>query len=108
MALILSDKIKIVSIDDFTASEIQQIDVRLRTLIMCTENTIPGSRFFGLPRDYLDAQMNEASTMFAAELQEKAAYYIPEISVESIETTYNLDGKLELKINIERRDEDDS
>jgi hypothetical protein len=106
LAWLLTDRITIKSLDDLP--DIEQIDTRLRTLIQCTEQTIPGSRFFGLPRDYLDAPMEEAINLFGVELQEKSDYYVPEISIESVDATYNLNGQLNMKINIERRDEDDS
>ena len=100
-----TDKIKIVSLGD--ASFVQEIDVRLRTLILCTENTIPGSRAFGLPRDYLDSNLNEAQNLFAIELQDKADRYVPEVSVESVSIDYDLHGLLSGTINVERRVGDD-
>lgn len=105
--LILTDKIKIVSLDDMSKTELEQIDVRLRTLIQCTELTIPGSRHFGLKRDYLDEPINVAANTFAIELQEKCDTYIPEISIASVVPSYDLSGKLELTINIDRGDRND-
>lgn len=106
-ANLLSDKIKIVSLDDMSATEIKQIDVRLKTLLLCTETTIPGSRAFGLARNYLDEPINIAANRMAAEIQEKADVYIPEINIASVIGEYGVDGKLETTIEIERRGESD-
>ena len=101
----MTNKINITSLCD--SSLVQEIDVRLRTLILCTENTIPGSRAFGLPGDYIDANLNEAQNLFAIELQDKVDKYIPEISIESVAIDYDLQGLLSGTINVERRVEDD-
>ena len=101
----MTNKIKITSLGD--SSLVQEIDVRLRTLILCTENTIPGSRAFGLPGDYIDANLNEAQNLFAIELQDKVDRYIPEIIIESVAIDYDLQGLLSGTINVERRVEDD-
>jgi len=101
----LSDSIRIVSLDDLSTTELQQIDVRLKTLLMCTETTIPGSRGFGLARDFLDEPVNVAANRMAAELQEKVDIYIPEINVMSVVASYGVDGRLQTTIEIERRDE---
>ena len=101
----MTNKINITSLGD--SSLVQEIDVRLRTLILCTENTIPGSRAFGLPGDYIDANLNEAQNLFAIELQDKVDKYIPEISIESVAIDYDLQGLLSGTINVERRVEDD-
>lgn len=100
----LNDSIKIVSLDDISATELRQIDVRLRTLLHCTETTIPGSRAFGLPGDAMDLPVNLAANQIAIELQEKADIYVPEVRIDSVEADYGIDGKLELTINIRRRD----
>ena len=101
----MTNKINITSLGD--SSLVQEIDVRLRTLILCTESTIPGSRAFGLPGDYIDANLNEAQNLFAIELQDKVDKYIPEISIESVAIDYDLQGLLSGTINVERRVEDD-
>lgn len=107
MNLVKSDRITIVSLDDISNTELEQIDIRLRTLIQCTELTIPGSRRFGLARDYLDEPINVAVNTFAAELQEKCDIYLPEISIASVVPKYDLAGQLELTIKIDRGDRND-
>ena len=102
--LVLTDRIKIESLDDMSASEIQQIDIRLRTLLLCLVGTIPGSRDFGMEGDYLDDPIDIAANGLASALQEKVDIFIPEISVESVDISYDLNGKLETTIRIERSD----
>lgn len=100
------DRIKIISLDDM--SEMQGYIFRLETLIHCVEQTIPGSRGFGLPQDYLDLPLTEAENTFAAELQDKVEQYIPEISIsEVVAEVDGLSGKMELTVKIERRQGDD-
>lgn len=100
MSLTLTDNIRIVSLDG--ATDIEQIDRRLRTLILSTELTIPGSRAFGLPRDFLDEPVNTAKNTFAVELQEKVDKYMPEISVAAVDMEYDLRGRTKLTVHIER------
>lgn len=99
----ITDYIKIVSLDEMSVTELQGINTRLRTLLLCTETTIPGSRAFGLSRDFLDLPQPEALNQLAVELQEKADIYLPEINIDSIDSNYSLDGKLEVIIYIVRR-----
>lgn len=100
----LTNRIEIVSLDD--ASIVDEIDVRLRTLILCTERTIPGSRAFGLTGDFIDAPINDAQNIFALELQEKADIYIPEINVDAVAIEYDAEGgALTGMVNVERRRE---
>lgn len=100
------NKIRIISLDDM--AEMQGYVFRLETLIHCVEQTIPGSRNFGLPQDYLDLPLVEAENLFAAELQDKVDIYIPEISI--AEVTSDLDGltgSIQMDVNIERRQGED-
>ena len=103
MAAILSDKITVTSLDGM--EEVRKYDTRLKTLMICVEGTIPGNRNFGLAGDFLDAPMYAASTEYAQELQAKVSEYIPEIGIESVDIRYDLDGKLETTVNIERNTE---
>ena len=101
--MLLSDCIKIVSLDDVSVSELRQIDTRLRTLIQCIETTIPGSRAFGLRGDYLDSPIGTAASQLAVEIQEKADIYIPEVRIEAVTEIYGLDGQLSVTISVRKR-----
>lgn len=100
--MILQDKIKIVSLDDMSTTELQRIDIRIRTLLQCLERTIPGSRNFGLAGEFLDEPVNEAANIMIAELQEKMDIYIPEVTVRTVNTEYDTTGRLQIEIMIER------
>lgn len=104
MSLVLDEDIDIVSLDG--AKELEQINIRLKTLILSMELTIPGSRAFGLPREFIDEPVSIARNTFAAELQEKVDRYIPEVSVRAVDMVYDLYGKLKLTVHIERREGD--
>lgn len=100
------DRIRIISLDDM--SEMQGYIFRLETLIHSVEQTIPGSRAFGLPQDYLDLPLPEAENRFAAELQDKIDIYIPEISIAEVEAEIDgVSGSIQMSVKIERRRGDD-
>ena len=104
MALI--DRVRIISLDNL--EEMQGYIFRLETLIHSVEQTIPGSRAFGLPQDYLDLPIMEAENQFAAELQDKGDIYIPEISIDEVVSEVDgMTGELELKVTVERRQGED-
>lgn len=107
MSLLLNDKIEIVTLDNNSTSEIRQIDTRLRTLMLCKERTIPGSRRFGLPGNFLDEPVNTAENSLAIELQEKADIYVPEVKIESVKMEYDLYGKQRVTVHFERSDTSD-
>lgn len=85
--------------------DIQRIDAELKTLILSTEGTIPGSRNFGLAGDFLTRPPLEAANILAIELEEKVAEYIPEITIASVELhpSTSLDS-MAATIYVERRD----
>ena len=100
--MILQDRIKIVSLDDISKTELEQLDIRIKTLLQCIERTIPGSRNFGLTGDYLDEPVNEAANAMIAELQSKMDIYIPEVIVRNVKTEWDATGRLGVEIVIER------
>lgn len=93
--------IKIVSTDDM--SELNRIDTQLKAIILSMEGTIPGSRSFGLAREFMSRPMYEAINLFAIELEEKIEQYIPEITIANVEGTVHDDGSMEVMIYVERR-----
>lgn len=99
-----TDSIIIRSLDQMPATELQQIDTRLKALILTVEHSVPGSRGFGTSREFLHDNVNFAATILAEELQEKADTYIPEINIENIDAEYDLYGRMRMTIEISRRD----
>lgn len=95
--------IKLVSSDGMT--DIQRIDMQLNALILSAEGTIPGSRGFGLPNDYISRQTYEALNILAMELDEKCEEFIPDISIANIEGDFKFDGSVDVTIYVERRGE---
>lgn len=93
--------VKLVSLD---GTDIQQYNERLKTLLLCVEGTMPGSRAFGLRMDFLDMPTYEAANMLAAELQDKVDRYIPEISIAEVRSTAEVTGEMGVEILIERRE----
>lgn len=93
--------IKIVSTDD--TQEVSRIDTRLKALILSSEGTIPGSRGFGLAREFMSRPPHEAINLFAIELEEKVEEFIPEITIANVEGNADVDGSIEPTIYVERR-----
>lgn len=93
--------VKIISTDDLP--EIKRIDAQLKALILSIAGTIPGSRGFGLEREFMSRPPHEALNLLAIELEEKVEQYIPEITIANIEGTVYADGSIEPTIYVERR-----
>lgn len=94
-------QIKIVSNDGLP--DIERIDAQLKALILTAEGSIPGSRGFGLPHDFISMRSRDAQNVIAIELEEKVAEFIPEITIASVKAEVSLDGKLTAQIQVERR-----
>ncbi|MCU6685659.1 hypothetical protein OCV99_03645 [Dorea acetigenes] len=85
--------------------DIGRIDTELKSLILTTEGTIPGSRGFGLAGEFLSMIPNEAANVLAIELEEKVETYIPEITIANVENcSTDPMEKMDVKIHVERRD----
>ena len=87
-------------------SDFERIDQDLRTLIVSTEGTIPGSRPFGISAEVFDLLPQEARNDFVADLDEKVEMFIPEIQVTDV--SFRVDentGTVGLDIAIETNDE---
>lgn len=93
--------IKIVSTDNMP--ELNRIDTQLKVLILSMEGMIPGSRGFGLTREFVGRPPYEAFNLLAIELEEKVEQYIPEITIASVDGTVYVDGSIEPTIYVERR-----
>lgn len=86
-------------------SDFERIDQNLRTLIVSLEETIPGSRGFGLSVEITDLMPEQARNDFAAALDEKVEQFIPEIRIADIEMDVAQDGSITMQIFIEENDE---
>ena len=86
-------------------SDFERIDQNLRTLIVSLEETIPGSRGFGLSVEITDLMPEQARNDFAAALDEKVEQFIPEIRIADIEMDVAHDGSITMQIFIEENDE---
>ena len=85
-----------------------KVDSILRTLIGTIEGTIPGSRDFGLSGESSDCLSEDAINTLLMELDEKAAKYLPEISIESAEVESIEDGSMLLRISVGINEEGDA
>ena len=83
--------------------DIERIDQQLKALILSAEETIPGSRGFGLDREFISMSPREALNLLAIELEEKVEEFIPEITIADIQAEFDMDGILQAEIFVERR-----
>ncbi|MBR2256535.1 MAG: hypothetical protein IJ899_04170 [Blautia sp.] len=81
----------------------ESIQERLDNLMMCAEGTLPGSRDFGLPDEFISTPSPAAINLFAIELQEKADKYVPEVIIKSVKGEYDTDGHLAISVEVEGR-----
>lgn len=86
-------------------SDFERIDQNLRTLIVTLEQTLPGSRGFGLSIEITDLMPDQARNDFAAALDEKVEEFIPEIRIADIEMDVRADGSITMQIYVEENDE---
>ena len=86
-------------------SDFERIDQNLRTLIVTLEETLPGSRGFGLSIEITDLMPEQARNDFAAALDEKVEEFIPEIRIADIEMDVGNDGSITMQIYVEENDE---
>ncbi len=101
-----SNKIEIIGIDG--GKEIARIHSQLRSLIISTERTIPGSRRFGLSDEFIDVLSPDAVNRFAIELEEKVDEFIPEISIAGVYAEPDMNGTAKMQIYVEWRNGYDS
>lgn len=86
-------------------SDFERIDQNLRTLIVALEQTLPGSRGFGLSIEITGLMPEQARNDFAAALDEKVEEFIPEIRIADIEMDVGADGSITMQIYVEENDE---
>ena len=86
-------------------SDFERIDQNLRTLIVTLEQTLPGSRGFGLSIEITDLMPEQVRNDFAAALDEKVEEFIPEIRIADIEMDVGADGSITMQIYVEENDE---
>ncbi|MCI7097541.1 MAG: hypothetical protein MR966_01240 [Lachnospiraceae bacterium] len=82
---------------------IDRININLKTLILTCEGTLPGSRSFGLDREFLDQSPQDAINLFAVVLEEKVSEFIPDITILNVEGDADSSGMLELTVYVGRR-----
>lgn len=79
----------------------ETIDQIVQAILITRRGTIPGSRSFGLPGQFVDSPDPAAINLLAVDLAEQIAKYAPEVQLEKVEPTETgADGTLGLKIYI--------
>ena len=89
--------------DTAVMTEDAALEVYIKTLLLARQGTIPGSRNFGLPQDYLSAPDTDiALNIIATELQEKLDEYVEDIDVRGVTGEFDYDGHLTATVTVER------
>jgi phage baseplate assembly protein W len=102
----MTNEIEILGVDDERITD--RVMQQVRTLILTPEGMLPGSRAFGLPYEFIDMLPDDAVNELAIELEEKVDEFIPEVSVAEVTAEPDTEGRMKIKIFLERRDEDDT
>lgn len=78
---------------------------RIEALVITREGTLPGSRGFGLTGNFISKNPTKAANILAVELADKAALYLPEVEIRSVELADHDEenGSAEIRILIGRR-----
>lgn len=86
-------KLGLVEAEMLDADETRQeiLTRRFKTLISSIEGSFPMNRAVGISQEMLDAPVSSAITLLSVEIYQKAEKYIPEIDLEDIECSYNLE-----------------
>lgn len=86
-------KLGLVEAEMLDADETRQeiLTRRFKTLISSIEGSFPMNRDVGINQEMLDAPVSSAITLLSVEIYQKAEKYIPEIDLEDIECSYNLE-----------------
>lgn len=94
-------EVEIVSTNGMNDAE--KYNAQLKALILTPEGTLPGSRGFGLPMDFLSKPVQEAINIMALELEEKLQQFIPAITIANMEGEITPQGTMNVRVFIERR-----
>ena len=97
------DQIEIVDLSGM--EEIDHYNDRIKTILLTPHSSILGNRDFGIDYHHVSQNPRTALNMLMIELKEQVDIFIPAIKVRSItraDDSPGIDGKLNLRITIER------
>lgn len=84
----------------FSASVLAELDRSICLLLSTRAGSLPLDREFGLSADFLDLPPETAKSVYAAEITEKVAKYIPDVRVKSVSWQQGGDGTITSKVVI--------
>lgn len=84
----------------FTGDYLAELDRQMALLLSTREGTMPLDRSFGLNMDFVDMPPETAKSLYAAEVTEKVAKFIPTVRVKEITWNRTESGKLNPKVVI--------
>ena len=79
---------------------IQLYKTRLQNMLAVMRGTMVGSRGFGIDPDMLDLPPADAQDYLLVDLQTGADEYIPELDISGIEWTADINGDMNLALDI--------
>lgn len=84
----------------FSSSALAELDRGICLLLSTRAGSLPLDREFGLSAEFLDLPPETAKSIYAAEITEKVAKYIPSVRVKSVSWQAGDDGKFKSKVVI--------
>ena len=69
----------------FAGDRVEELNRKLSLLITTPLGAMPMEREFGMTQDFLDRPSEAAKALFTAELTEKAALFLPEARIASVQ-----------------------
>lgn len=84
----------------FSSSALAELDRGICLLLSTRAGSLPLDREFGLSAEFLDLPPETAKSIYAAEITEKVAKYIPGVRVKSVSWQAGDDGKFKSKVVI--------
>ena len=89
--------------------ELDRVRKQMTALILSAEGGIPGSRGFGLSREFLSQPPEEAVNEFGIELQEKMERYIDRVEISDVDADYSrvMAGGVDITVHVIGREADE-
>lgn len=91
---------------EFTFSEDENKEIRrkLALLYSTAVGTMPVDREFGINAEFLDLPIPAAKAMYTAEIAEKTAKFVPEVTLSEVIWEYNDKNELKARVVISKNE----
>ena len=84
------------------ATNLEKYSQRLRTLLLTPEGSLIGNRDFGISFDLVSMEPHQAENMLVIELQKKLPIFIPEIQLDKVIWSADINGRAVFTVQIRK------